>query len=138
MQEKFILMSDNDRLIALKELSTEIRQQTISTKFTEEEISEKKHELSNIDISIDDIEEEKKELVKGITNKLKAEKAVRGNLLTDIRKGYFEQIETVYDIPDHDTGIMSTYKADGTWLSDRKLTPKEKQTRILTLTSKLA
>lgn len=138
MKNNFTNMSDSDRLIALKEMATEVREQTVSTKFTEEEISEKKHELSNIDISIDDIEEQKKDIVKEISDKLKSEKKVRRNILTDIRKGYFEQFETVFDIPDQEQGLMYTFKSDGTLIFERRLTPKEKQTRIMNLTTKTA
>lgn len=125
--------SQNERLTALRENADTTYSKNVVRPFTDEELTDMKHTLSEVDIQMNDAEIEKKELTKEVNDRIKAFKGTRTYLLKSLKDKYVEQLETVFDIADQENGVMETFDCEGNLLSTRKLTPKEKQTKLITL-----
>lgn len=126
-------LSQNERLTALQENADTKYSKTVVRNFSEDELTEMKNELSDVDINMNDAEIEKKEITKEVTGRINVFKSTRTTLLRNLKNKYFENDETVYDIADHDGGMMETYDHNGVMIGSRRLTPKEKQTKLITL-----
>lgn len=122
-----------ERITALTENADAKYNKSVVRYFTEEELSEKKTTLSEVSINLNDIEIEKKEATQEINARLKIEKSKRTLLLKDLKNKYFESDETVFDIADQENGMMLTFDYNGILVGSRRLTPKEKQTKLITL-----
>lgn len=122
-----------DRVQALKDNAVECYQKNVIRNFSEEELVEMKSDLSEVDISFNDLEMEKKEMVAEINDKIKVYKDKRSLLLKHLKDKYYESNEDVFDIDNQEDGVMETYDKQGNLLTTRRLTPKERQTTIKNL-----
>jgi hypothetical protein len=121
----FKSLSQNERLTALRENADLNYSKNVIRPFSDEELTEMKHTLSEVDIQMNDAEIEKKELTKEVNDRIKVFKDKRVYLLKSLKDKYLEQLETVFDIADQENGVMDTFDCEGNLLSTRKLTPKE-------------
>jgi hypothetical protein len=128
----------NERLTALRENAVKSYQKNVIRDFTEEELSDIKTTLSEQAITLNDAEIEKKELTADLTAKIKLKKAEIKTTLRDLKNKYYENEEAVFDIDDQEAGLMYTFDNQGNILSQRRLTPAERQTTIKNLTTKTA
>lgn len=138
MSEYFKGLPTPDRITALRENAVEEYEKNVVRYYSEEELAEMKHQLSDEDLKIDDAEQEKKELTKEINDRIKKHKDMRSFLLRGIRNKYYENRETVYDLPNQEEGIMETYDGGGNLLATRRLTPAERQHRTIDINQKTA
>jgi len=128
-------LNQNERLTALRENAVKQYNKNVVRNFSEEELTEMKSTLSEVDISMNDAEIEKKEITAEVSGRIKVFKESRSVLLRDLKNKYYETEESVFDIDDQDACIMMTLDAQGTIISTRRLTPQEKQTKIKNLIS---
>ena len=61
-----------------------------------------------------------------------AEERVTSNT-KNLRLGYSENLEQVFLLDDQEDGVMRTFDAEGKFVSERKLTPKEKQLSVVSV-----
>lgn len=99
-------------------------------RFSDDEIQEKKNDLSEISIAINDIEEEKKEAVKVFKDKLKPLLKGKGQLLKNLKQKAEFVNETCYKFIDNDTRMVSYYNAEGDIVESRPANATELQRTI--------
>lgn len=131
----FETLPQTERATAIRELAVTSYNKNVVRNFTEEELTEMKSELSEVDINLNDLEEEKKAVTAEINERIKPVKDARSILLKQLKDKYFENMETVYDIDDQEEGMMHTFDHSGKLLGSRRLTPKERQTSIRNLST---
>lgn len=95
--------------------------------FTEDELSEKKDNLSKNFIDLDRKEDELDEIKEKFKQEMKPMKQRHMLLIKDIKQGFEDNEVEVYYVPDYDKGMMELYSTDGEKLHERKLTVSEKQ-----------
>jgi len=98
--------------------------------FNDDELSLKKDELSQHDIKLDILEQEKKKVTTELNNDIKELKTDRKYTLNCVRTGMEEVTEKVYLLDDQEQGKMGYYNGDGKLVYQRPLMPEEKQLRI--------
>ena len=102
-------------------------------KFTDEELIEKRAELSEVTISINDIMVEKKEVNSQFAEQLKPLELQKVKLITDVKHKSTLVTEEVFLIANREEGIMDFINDSGEVVHSRRLTDKEKQLTIFSL-----
>jgi len=106
----------------------------VTRPYSEQEMAEMKDDLSEVTIDAHDAAADLKVLAEPYNARMKAAKVVQKDLATKLKLKCSIQSETVYLFDDQEAGLMGIYDAAGELVSTRKLTPKERQTRILPIT----
>lgn len=107
-----------------------VEEKSYFKKFSEQEISSMKDELSEVSITMNDIEEEKKEETKKFTLKLEPLKKDKKLLLTNIKlKGMLVSEET-FKFIDYENDRVGYYNQVGELIDSRPLLPHEHQKSI--------
>jgi hypothetical protein len=99
-------------------------------KFTDEEIVDFKDNLSKTDIQINDIEEEKKEVVNVFKLKLKPLQTQRQKLLKDLKHKAEFVTEECYKFIDNETRMVEYYNVEGELIETRPANADELQRNI--------
>lgn len=99
-------------------------------RFTPEELNQKKEELANTSIQINDIEEEKAAAMSAFKERLKPLDKDKKVLLTEIKKKSEFVEEDCYKFIDHDSRIVGYYNKLGELVSSRPIMPQEMQKTI--------
>jgi len=133
METIFQDKTPSERLQLLRENAASVENQSVKVMFSEEELADMKHNLSDVSIKENELKEELKEISKDLKGKIKSEREMIKGLLTYLKNKYIMQTQEVYLMDDQDAGLMLTYNAEGMLIESRKLRPSEKQTRIKTL-----
>jgi len=111
-----------------------IELRTIPYRYSEEELSAVCAQLSENQIRIEELKEEKAELAKSFSDRLKLQQKQQKLLRDNIKqKGEEREIE-VEPVPNYATGLMEYFAASG-WMKgeivdSRRLLPHEKQMRL--------
>jgi D-alanine-D-alanine ligase-like ATP-grasp enzyme len=131
MENVFQDMPIADRLSHLEANATSMDVEDIKRFFKPEEIVDMKDEVATISIlrkdKVDEFKIVKKthmDSVKGLTTSIDEN-------LKNIKKGYIVENQRVFYFANHETGKMITYNISGEALSERKLRPSEKQTKVV-------
>lgn len=106
--------------------------------FTEQEMEDMRKDLTQTSIDRHAKQEELKEISSGLRGEIKKLTSSINENLRDLKRKFYEQEETVFLLADHDKGRMYYYNISGELMSERKLLPSEKQTKILNLNQKSA
>ena len=99
-------------------------------KFTDEDIVDFKDNLSKTDIQINDIEEEKKEVVNVFKLKLKPLQTQRQKLLKDLKHKAEFVTEECYKFIDNETRMVEYYNVEGELIETRPANADELQRNI--------
>lgn len=99
-------------------------------KFSDEDLIDFKNELSETDITINDIEEEKKEVVNVFKTKLKPLQSKRSKLLKDLKLKAEYVTEDCYKFVDTDTRTVSYFNAEGEEIESRPANADELQRNL--------
>ena len=99
-------------------------------KFSEEDLIDFKNELSETDIQINDIEEEKKEVVNVFKTKLKPLQSKRQKLLRDLKHKSEFVTEECYKFIDTETRMVEYYNVDGEMIETRSANADELQRNL--------
>lgn len=99
-------------------------------KFTEDDIVDFKNELSETDILINDIEEEKKEVVNVFKLKLKPMQSKRQKLLRDLKHKAEFVTEECYKFVDMETRTTNYYNVEGDLIESRPANADELQRNL--------
>lgn len=103
--------------------------------FTPEEMDAMKDNLADISIELNDLQIEKKEIVKEINEKMKPKDQRRKALLHNIRTRSEYVNEDCFKFVDHDENMVGYYNSAGLLVSKRRIKPEERQTKIRMLKS---
>lgn len=114
----------------LEAVAYSVKEEGYTKILNEVEITQRREELSDICIEINDIEEEKKEVVSTFKERLKLPKEDRSALLASIKhKSEFKRGHLYY-VDDQENGFMYIFDTKGECIESRKLKPNEKQGKI--------
>lgn len=95
--------------------------------FTSDEIVEFKDNLSETAITINDIEEEKKEAMKVYKDQLKPLTVQKKTLLKNIKTKAEWVKEECYQFIDHEARLVGYYNSEGVLVESRQMRPDESQ-----------
>ena len=100
-------------------------------RFSPDQITQMKNELSEISIEINDIEEEKKEVLQSFKARLDPLNEIRKELLGSIKMNAVYVKETCYKFIDYENRKVEYYNQEGDMVSERPILPQEMQKTIL-------
>ncbi|AMD85099.1 hypothetical protein SAMN05444369_101311 [Capnocytophaga haemolytica] len=120
----------SERVRLLRDNAVKMEELSYPKTLSSEQLSEMKDELAKQDISLQKLEDEKKEVTADYAQRIKVAKAERNVVLHSIRTGVQEVTETVYLIDDQDERKMYVYNEDGDLISSRPLKQEERQMTI--------
>lgn len=98
--------------------------------FSPEEIQSKKDQLSEVAITINDIEISKKEAVQAFNNELKPLETDKKSLLQHIKNKSEHVKENCYKFIDFDSKMVGYYNSEGLLIEARQIRPDEGQRTI--------
>jgi hypothetical protein len=101
--------------------------------FSPEEITEMKNRLSDLSIKLNDIEEERKELVKRLTDIAKPIKSENKGLLKNIKHKAILVNEDCFKFVDQENNSVTYYNAVGDLISSRPMLPTERQKSLFSI-----
>lgn len=96
-------------------------------KFTPDEVEAMKSRLSTVDIDMNDLEEEKKDMATLIKAKIDPLKTERKDLLTNIKQKAIMVKEECFKFLDHENGRVGYYNQVGDLIEERPMMPDERQ-----------
>lgn len=106
-------------------------------RFTPEELAQKKESLAEVSITINDIETEKKEVMKEFKERLKPLNEEKAELLDHIKRGSeFRADEECAKILYHDERMAGFYNKLGELVYSRPIMPQEMQKTIFNINRK--
>lgn len=107
------------RIQFLKDNCDKVEKKTYMRQFTREEILQKKEELSEVSISISDIEDEKKETLKEIKERLDPLAEQKKTLLTNIKQKAEEVKDECFKFIDQEERMVGYYNNEGDLIEQR-------------------
>lgn len=119
------LADENDRILALQETAHNITEGNYDAPLTDEEIEHRKSIFFVNCNEIDDLDKQKKDLTKDLTDQIKAIKERNSVLKREIREGACKAEGLQYEVAEDD--YMCTYDRFGCLLSKRRLTPEDRR-----------
>lgn len=96
-------------------------------RFSPEELAQKKEELANVSIELDEIEQEKKDAMAAFKERMKPFDEDRKRLLEELKDKSEYVNETCYKFIDHDERMVGYYNKLGELVSSRPIMPQEMQ-----------
>lgn len=118
---------DDKRASFLRDNCDKIEEVGYMKPFTPEEITQKKDELSEVAIKINDIESEKKETLKDINSKLEPLTEQKAELLKDIKTKAEWITEDCYQFINQEEKLVGYYNSQGIMIASRPTRPEENQ-----------
>lgn len=94
---------------------------------TPEELSQAKSQLAESCIKLASIEEEKKEIMDEFKQRIKDEKLVQSEYLTQVKFGSVNVEGRLFEIDNQQAGIMFVFDERGICVAQRGLLPEERQ-----------
>jgi hypothetical protein len=118
------------RVTFLQDNCDKIEEMGYMKRFTPEEIQEMKENLSESDIKINDLEDEKKDAVKRITTVLDPLKKSRKEILKNIKQKAEFVKENCFKFLYEDERLIGYYNSEGDLIESRPATSEELQKTI--------
>lgn len=98
--------------------------------FSPDELTDRKEQLADTSIKINDIEEEFKEVKTDFKERLKPLEETKSKLLTELKNKSEYVTEDCYKFIDHDSRMVGFYNTEGELVSSRQIMSKELQKNI--------
>ena len=105
---------------------------------SEEEVTERRKQLANVSIEINDIEEEKKEVIAHFKERLAQPLSDKKDLLSAIKHKSEYRKGNLYHMDDQEKGFMYIFDEEGICVDSRLLKPTERQGRIRTINQEVS
>ena len=134
--DKFIgqEIAESERWTFLSDNADSVEKIGYMHRFTPEELSQKKESLAEVSISINEIEEEKKEVMNDFKERLKPLTDQKAELLDNIKLGSeYVANEECAKIIYHEEKMVGYYNKLGELVYSRPMMPQEMQKTIFTL-----
>jgi len=122
--------SDSERIKFLKDNCDDVEEMDYMRQFTPDELLEMKEELSNVAITMDDLEEEKKDLTSTLNAKLKTQKVRKKRLLKGLKQKSELVTEDCFKFIDENTRMVGFYNSEGDLITSRPAMGNELQKTI--------
>lgn len=132
-KQLFQEIPENKRAAYLQDNADTVEKLGYLRKFTPDEITEKKNQLSTIAIEIDDLEEEKKSVTAVFKTKLAPLNDSRKSLLKNIRMKAEHITENCFKFINQSDREVGYYNANGDLVESRKMLPEERQKGLFSL-----
>lgn len=125
--EKFMpeLVEDKDRVLMLQQTAHKVTEGSYDSPLTEDEIEHRKSIFFVNSNEIDDLEQQKKELTKDLSDQIKEVKSRNSMLKREIREKASKAEGIQYEVSEGD--YMCTYDALGLLTGKRRLTPEDRR-----------
>jgi len=120
--------SAEERVAFLRDNSDKVEKMTYLKRYTADELRQRKDQLSEVSISISEIEDEKKEAMKDIRERMDPLKDEKKVLLGNIKRKGEEVKEECYKMIDRDTRMVGYYNGEGDLIEERPAYPDEQTT----------
>jgi hypothetical protein len=126
-------LSPEKRVEMLENNCDALEEKGFTRRFTEEEIAEMKTNLSEVAITVNDVEMEKKQHAEVFNSQLKPLKNQQGTLLVKL-KNKAEYIKDIcYKFIDQQDGKVGFYNSEGVLIESRQILPNERQKTIFNI-----
>ena len=132
-QHLFQEYPEGKRAAYLRDNCNDIENIGYMRKFSPDELSEMKDSLSDLSIDQNDLEEEKKLLMKGINDRIKAITDRKRLILTNLKNKAEYVKEQCYKFVDEDNRETGYYNGRGELVQSRPVKPEEMQRSILSV-----
>lgn len=131
MPQKYMPEADRKtRIAAMQQEAAEVTESNYQKPLTQEELDEKREQLSENLITLSEKEDELNEIKDRFKTEMKPLKEKNKELLSEIKTKQSTVYGQLYNIPNHEDGMMETYDTEGELISTRRLKPSEKQGRL--------
>lgn len=124
------ILSPQERINFLSDNCDSVEQKGYMKRFTPDQLLKMKESLSQIAIEINDIEEEKKEVVKDFKDRLKPLISERKEVLTGLKNKSEHVTERCFKFIDHETREVGFYNENGELIESRPAYADELQGNI--------
>jgi len=132
----FEAMTELERRQFFRENADKIEEQrTVTRELDEDQKLDYKDQLAEESIRLRELEEEKKEIAKSFTDRIKSVKTTINPILNSLNTGFESVIDDVFWIFDQDEGKAMGFTLDGRCVDERRLRPDERQSRIKTMST---
>ncbi len=121
---------DEQRIQFLEDNCSKVEEVGYTRRFTPDEITEMKDDLSKTVITVSDIEEEKKRVLDEFKERLKQPKEILKELIGKIRNKSEFVKERCYAFLDDETRTVGYYNSEGELIETRPMRPEEMQTNM--------
>lgn len=125
--------SEVERINFLADNCDAVEEHGYTRRFSTDELNQKKENLANLSVEINDIEEEKKDAMDTYKDRLKPLNIDKKVLLDEIKKKSEFVNEECYKFIDHEEKIVGYYNKYGELVSSRPIMPQEMQKTIFQL-----
>jgi flagellar motility protein MotE (MotC chaperone) len=99
-------------------------------KLTPDELDEKRESLTEKLIQVSEWKDELKVVQDEFKDRIKPVESVMKGLLTEVKTKQALVTGILYEVADHEAGLMEVFDQDGEFVSSRRLKPEEKQGRL--------
>ncbi len=127
------LVDQKERTMCLQENALKVEDTTYQKVLSPDELAARREDLADDCIKLNTLEDELKEVKDSYKAKMDPLKAANKIRLTEIKTKQSTTDGILYHIPDHLSGMMETYDADGMLVSSRRLRPEEKQGNVFAM-----
>lgn len=119
-----------ERLQALQNTADRVTEDTYYRPLTEEDLNERREIISDNEIKISDIIEEKKQAIADFKDMLDPIKKQKTKILYEIRTKQVEEVGRLFQLANYADNMMETYDSNGYLISTRRLKANEMQASI--------
>ncbi len=127
---------EEKRIEFLSDNCDSIEELGYSRRFSKDELNQKKEELANISITMNDIEIEKKDSMAYFKEKLKPLKEIKGELLEHLKEKIEFVTEDCYKFIDYERKEVGYYNKQGELVYNRPIMPQEMQKTVFSINRK--
>lgn len=99
-------------------------------RFTSEEMADMKDELSDLDIQLNDLEEDKLAAMQEFKDKMRPLQEEKKSILANLKNKSEFVRESCYKMCDFENAMVGFYNKDGELVESRQMRPEERQKRL--------
>lgn len=125
-----IMLADvpiENRAQILRDSCDQIEEKYYTRKFEQPEINERREELADVSIQLNNLSKELKDIRDDYKSKMKPKEEQKGRILEELKAGGVYVKTECYKFVDPDMGKVAWYTPEGYKLEERDINPDEKQ-----------
>lgn len=111
----------------LRDNCDQIVEKSYTRKFKQAEINDRRAELANVSIQVQELDDELAQVKATIKGKIKPLLERRAKILGELKSGGEYVTSDVYKFVDVEEGVTAFYAPDGHKIDERSITPEERQ-----------
>lgn len=126
-------LSEKDRVMIMQENAAKIEDTTYQKALNEDDLSERREQLAETCIAIDEFDDDLKAAKEFHKSQTKPLKSQNRQLLSEIKTKQVTAKGILYYMANHEDSMMEVYDNEGNLVSSRRLKPDEKQAGLFSL-----